>query len=288
MRRDDIADADVHTRGCGGRSARLGARMRQSRRLATGMSSRPETIRPSTMIGQAAQESRTGHGVKMAQLTPDLIEALHRLDACTVSNAIETFECRLRNEGFADGSIHAVFDDLPPIVGHAVTARIRCSTPPPVGHNYYDRTDWWTYVLTVPPPRIVVVEDVDERPGMGAFVGHVHAQILQSAGMRGVRDERIGPRSSGRQRDRLPVLRQDRQRVTRVRPHRGLRSTGLRWWPPGGVRRHHLWRCARVPHNPGRASWVTFPASRHACWNKSNVWSLCASRQTFRSRDFGL
>jgi len=118
----------------------------------------------------------------MKQLTPDLIEALRRLDACMVSNAIETVECRLRNEGFADGGIHAVFDNLPPIVGHAVTARIRCSTPPPVGHNYDDRTDWWTYVLTVPPPRIVVVEDVDERPGMGAFVGHVHAQILQRLG----------------------------------------------------------------------------------------------------------
>ena len=118
----------------------------------------------------------------MAQLTTDLVEALRRLDACRISNAIETFECRLRNEGFADGSIRAAFDALPPVVGHAVTARIRCSTPPPVGHSYHDRTDWWTYIMTVPPPRIVVVEDVDERPGTGAFVGHVHAQILTRLG----------------------------------------------------------------------------------------------------------
>jgi 4-hydroxy-4-methyl-2-oxoglutarate aldolase len=118
----------------------------------------------------------------MTELTTDLVESLRRLDACRVSNAIETFDCRLRNEGFADGSIRAVFDDLPPVVGHAVTARIRCSTPPPLGRDYNDRTDWWTYISTVPAPRIVVVEDVDERPGLGAFIGSLHARILQALG----------------------------------------------------------------------------------------------------------
>jgi regulator of RNase E activity RraA len=115
-------------------------------------------------------------------LTPSLIEALRQLDACSISNAIESFESRLRNEGFADDRVRAVFNDLPPVVGHAVTAHVRGSSPPPVGHIYHDRTDWWTYILTVPPPRIVVVEDVDERPGLGAFVGHVHAQILHALG----------------------------------------------------------------------------------------------------------
>ncbi|HEY7169973.1 MAG TPA: RraA family protein [Vicinamibacterales bacterium] len=113
-------------------------------------------------------------------LTPALIESLRRLDACRVANAIETFERRLRNEGFADGSIRALFPELSPVVGHAVTARIRGSAPPPVGHTYRDRTDWWSYILTVPPPRIVVVQDVDERPGFGAFVGHVHAEVLRA------------------------------------------------------------------------------------------------------------
>jgi 4-hydroxy-4-methyl-2-oxoglutarate aldolase len=120
------------------------------------------------------------------RLTRPLIESLQRLDACRVANAIETFECRLRNEGFADRSIRALFPELPPMVGHAVTARIRGSAPPPVGHTYRDRTDWWSYILTVPPPRVVVVEDVDERVGLGAFVGHVHAQVLRALGCVGV------------------------------------------------------------------------------------------------------
>jgi 4-hydroxy-4-methyl-2-oxoglutarate aldolase len=117
----------------------------------------------------------------MAPLTPELIDELRRLDTCMVSNAIETFDCRLRNEGFADGRIRAIFDDVP-VVGHAVTARIHCSAPPAVGHTYYDRTDWWNYILTIPAPRIVVVEDADERPGTGAFVGEVHANILRALG----------------------------------------------------------------------------------------------------------
>jgi regulator of RNase E activity RraA len=122
----------------------------------------------------------------MTALAPALIESLRRLDACRVANAIETFDCRLRNEGFADGRVRASFPELPPAIGYAVTARIRGSAPPPVGHAYRDRTDWWSYILTVPPPRIVVVEDVDERPGLGAFVGHVHAQVLRALGCVGV------------------------------------------------------------------------------------------------------
>jgi regulator of RNase E activity RraA len=124
----------------------------------------------------------------MSSLSPELVlsaalvAALRQLDSCAVTNAIETFDARLRNEGFMDDSVRARFTDLPPVVGHAVTARIRCSTPPPVGHSYHDRTDWWTYILTVPAPRIVVVEDVDERAGLGAFIGGVHAQILQALG----------------------------------------------------------------------------------------------------------
>lgn len=118
----------------------------------------------------------------MLRLRAELVDAFRRLDTCKVANAIETFDVRLRNEGFADSRIRAVFDDLPPTIGHAVTARIHGSTPPPVGHTYHDRTDWWNYILTVPAPRVVVVEDTDERPGIGSFVGEVHANILKALG----------------------------------------------------------------------------------------------------------
>ena len=116
---------------------------------------------------------------------PDALNALRALDGAAIANAIETFDVRLRNEGFADASIRCLCPSLPPAVGYAVTARIRCSSPPPVGHHYHDRTDWWNYIVSVPAPRFVVVQDVDDRPGLGGFVGGIHANILRALGCEG-------------------------------------------------------------------------------------------------------
>jgi 4-hydroxy-4-methyl-2-oxoglutarate aldolase len=93
---------------------------------------------------------------------------------------------RLRNSGFADASIRCIFEDFPPIVGYAATARVRTSVPPMQGHNYIDRTDWWNAILEIPAPRVVVVEDVEKHPGIGSFVGEVHANILSALGCVGV------------------------------------------------------------------------------------------------------
>src|SRR3954466_12108158 len=113
-----------------------------------------------------------GRGVcRVSALTPELSDRYRRFDGASVSNAIETFELRLRNEGFADGRLRCMFPDQRAVIGHAVTARIRCSAPPPVGHSYHDRTGWWSYIVSVPSPRIVVVQDVDDKHGLGAFVG---------------------------------------------------------------------------------------------------------------------
>ena len=110
------------------------------------------------------------------------LEELRRLDACTLSNAIETFNLRLRNEGFADASIRCMFQQLPPMLGYAVTARISCAGPPPAGHTYFDRTDWWNYSQTIPAPRVTVIEDIGPNAGLGGWVGEVHASILRALG----------------------------------------------------------------------------------------------------------
>lgn len=115
-------------------------------------------------------------------ISPETLQALQALDTCTVANAIETFDVRLRNEGYADSSIRCLTGCHSPVAGHAVTCRIRCSSPPMTGGTYIDRTDWWDHILTIPGPRIVVIEDVDESPGAGAFIGEVHACILQALG----------------------------------------------------------------------------------------------------------
>jgi len=110
------------------------------------------------------------------------LDALGLLSTCTVANAIETFGVRLRNTGFTNASVRCVFPAFPPIVGYAATARIRNSLPPMQGHAYVVRTDWWSELLTIPAPRVVVLEDADPNPGLGSFVGEVHASILHALG----------------------------------------------------------------------------------------------------------
>jgi 4-hydroxy-4-methyl-2-oxoglutarate aldolase len=131
-------------------------------------------------------------------LAPKVLEALRHLDACTLANAIETLHQRLRNEGFADDSIRCLFPHLPPMLGYAATIKIRGSEPPTTGGIYPDRTDWWDYVLAVPPPRVIVVEDISSRPGFGSLLGAVHGNILRALGC-------VGAVTNGAVRD-IPAL----------------------------------------------------------------------------------
>jgi len=119
-------------------------------------------------------------------LSAEELEPLRRLTSCQIADAIETFGVRLRNEGFMDASVRGVFPQLPPMVGYAVTARISTSEPPMTGRAYPDRTDWWNYLRTIPSPRVVVLEDVDRRPGRGSCAGEVHAHIFKALGCAGL------------------------------------------------------------------------------------------------------
>jgi regulator of RNase E activity RraA len=113
-------------------------------------------------------------------LSPEQLEALRRLDACTLANAIETFGKRLRNEGYVDGTVRCLFPHLPPMVGYVTTVKIRGSAPPTADGLYPDRTDWWDYIVSVPAPRVVVVQDIASRPGAGALIGAMHMNILRA------------------------------------------------------------------------------------------------------------
>ena len=113
-------------------------------------------------------------------LTEADLEALRAFDTCMVANAVETFNVRLRNTGFTDASIHCIFEDAPPMVGYAVTARLRTDEPPMGGGTFHDRSDFWNAIQEIPAPRVLVLQDMDDRPGRGAFLGDVHAAILRA------------------------------------------------------------------------------------------------------------
>jgi len=117
-------------------------------------------------------------------LNAQQLEALRQFDSCMIANAIETFNVRLRNTGFTNGKIRCMFPDSGPMVGYAVTGRLR-SGDPPISGFYHDRGDLWSRIQSSPAPSILVLEDIDDKPGRGAFVGDMHAAILKALGCAG-------------------------------------------------------------------------------------------------------
>ena len=115
----------------------------------------------------------------------ETLEALRALDTCDVANAIESFDVRLRNEGYTDPNLHCRLPHLPPMVGYALTMRVRSASPPARGHDYVDRTDWWKNIESFLLPHVMVIQDMDAQPGRGAYVGEVHANILKALGFVG-------------------------------------------------------------------------------------------------------
>ncbi|MDE3017009.1 MAG: RraA family protein [Pseudomonadota bacterium] len=121
-----------------------------------------------------------------APLTSDQLAALAALSTPTVCNAIETFNVRLRNEGYMDGSIINRTPQLAPMVGYAVTVRMRTDKPPVKGFTYSDRNDWWDAIVELPHPRIIVIQDMDRIQGAGSVAGEIHAAIFKALGCVGI------------------------------------------------------------------------------------------------------
>lgn len=119
----------------------------------------------------------------MIQTLPrDTLLALARFDTCAIVNAIESFQVRLRDQGFVDSTIECRAPALPPMLGYAVTVRVRSAGFSFQGGAYLDRTDWWKEFAGQPAPHVLVIQDLDRHPGTGAFVGEVHAAILKAFG----------------------------------------------------------------------------------------------------------
>ena len=119
-------------------------------------------------------------------LNEDEFRSLKALDSCTVANAIESFHVQLRNEGHTVDELTCRFPEMPSVLGYAMTLAVRSGTPPTKGKVFFENTDWWNVLLAVPSPRILVIQDMDRTPGVGALVGDVHAAILKSLGCIGV------------------------------------------------------------------------------------------------------
>lgn len=118
-------------------------------------------------------------------VSPEQLARLRQISSPTLANAIETFDRRPRNAGFMSGAIVCRFPDLGVMVGHAVTALIRAEQAPVEGHRA-DVFAWWEQILSVPAPRVLVMQDLDAPPGLGAFWGEVQANVHRALGCVGV------------------------------------------------------------------------------------------------------
>jgi len=111
----------------------------------------------------------------------ELFSKLAGFDTPTICNAIEMFEVRPRDRGYANGCISAAFPELPPVVGLACTATFR-SGAPSSGRDPYGRVEeLCTHLENSELPTIVVYEDLDV-PTVGATFGEVMCSIYKSLG----------------------------------------------------------------------------------------------------------
>jgi regulator of RNase E activity RraA len=116
----------------------------------------------------------------LAQLSKPELNALRKITTPTIANALELFNIRPRNEGFMTPDIRCIYPDMGVMVGYAVTCTIRADQPAPRGREV-PRPDWWDYILQIPEPRVVVVQDLDRQP-IGSMWGEVNGSVHKALG----------------------------------------------------------------------------------------------------------
>src|SRR6266700_5745148 len=113
------------------------------------------------------------------------LKLLAQYDTPTISNVIELFEVRPRNEGYMDARIRACFPEMPPIVGYAATATMRCALPRRAGDVYGSLDEQVARFSELPGPPIVVFQDLDDPPVAATF-GEIMCTTYKSFGAAGL------------------------------------------------------------------------------------------------------
>jgi regulator of RNase E activity RraA len=111
------------------------------------------------------------------------LDLLRTWDVPTICNALELVMPERRAIGFTVEPMVAVDASLPPVVGLARTGTIRAKEPP--RGAVANRLDWYDYVANAELPTVVVLQDIDDRPGYGAFWGEVQSTVHKALGARG-------------------------------------------------------------------------------------------------------
>jgi len=113
------------------------------------------------------------------------LKLLAQYDTPTICNTIELFEVRPRNEGYMDARIRACFPEMPPAVGYAATATMRCALPRREGDVYGSLDEQVARFAELPGAAIVVFQDLDDPPVAATF-GEIMCTTYKSFGAVGL------------------------------------------------------------------------------------------------------
>lgn len=114
-----------------------------------------------------------------APLTAVQLKAISMLDTPTIANALEELNIRPRTEGFMRPEIRCLSPVEGTVVGYAVTGLIsaRHRSPKSLG-----RSDYWSAIMAIPEPRMVVLHDIDYPDCIGSYWGEVQGNTALGLG----------------------------------------------------------------------------------------------------------
>ena len=120
-------------------------------------------------------------------ISHDDLKTLAQWDTPTICNALEITNPERRGWGFTVIPFSILDASLPPIVGYARTAKIRAGSPDlsDGAKGMEARFPYYEYVASPDAPAVLLIEDVDPHPGIGAFWGEVHTAVHKGLGIAG-------------------------------------------------------------------------------------------------------
>jgi regulator of RNase E activity RraA len=110
---------------------------------------------------------------------------LRSIDTPTVCNLIEIVAPERRGAGYTVTHLHCTFPDLPPMVAFAKTVTIRARDAVSGPSYMQKRLEYIDYVAAEPRPSVVLIQDLDEPAGYGAFWGEVQTNLHNALGCLG-------------------------------------------------------------------------------------------------------
>lgn len=108
---------------------------------------------------------------------------LKRWNTPTIYNGWEQITKRPRTSGFNLEETKDFMPEMGPMVGYAVTVKIKPSEPAPNPNAW---AEYRKYIASIPGPKIIVMQDLDKPQVIGSFWGEVSANTHKTLGCVGV------------------------------------------------------------------------------------------------------